>query len=116
MTVARVPVRVAGFSKYHATPTVVDGVRFDSHLEARHYSQLRLLQRIGSVLELERQPVFDLVVGGCCVARYIADFRVVFADGEIQIRDCKGVRTPVYRLKRKLFEALYPFRIVEIIR
>ncbi len=31
--------------KYHAEPTIVDGIRFDSKKEATRYAELRLLER-----------------------------------------------------------------------
>jgi hypothetical protein len=112
------PVRMAQKrrSKYRAIPTVIDGARFDSRLEARYYATLQLEQRIGAVLEIRRQPNYLLEVNGVWVGRYVADYEVVRADGEIQVVDCKGFRTQTYKLKRRLFEALYPFRIVEVTR
>lgn len=43
--------------------------------------------------------------------RYIADFKVVYSDGEVAIEDVKGwggYTTPEFKLKRKLFEFRYP--------
>jgi hypothetical protein len=118
MKITARPVRLetARRSKYRAIPTVLDGHRFDSRLEARYYATLQLEQRIGAVLEIRRQPNYLLEVNGVWVGRYVADYEVVRADGEIQVVDCKGFRTQTYKLKRRLFEALYPFRIVEITR
>ncbi len=45
---------------------------------------------------------------------YKADFRYeVTATGERVIEDVKGVRTAVYRLKKKLVKALYGIEIIE---
>jgi hypothetical protein len=116
MRTAARPVRLETVrrSKYRAIPTVIDGARFDSRLEARYYATLQLEQRAGFVREFRRQPNYLLEVNGVWVGRYVADYEVVRADGEIQVVDCKGFKTPVYRLKRRLFEALYPFRILEV--
>ena len=55
-------------SKYHAEPTIIDGIRFASHKEAKYYLQLRQLQRAGEVIEIECQPVFGLIPAHrkCC--------------------------------------------------
>jgi hypothetical protein len=45
---------------------------------------------------------------------YIADFTYFEKDGQQVIEDVKGVRTPVYRLKKKIIEAEYGIAITEI--
>jgi hypothetical protein len=100
-------------SKYHARATTVDGIRFASAAEARRYSELILLQSAGEITDLELQPHYKCVVNGQNVATYIADFRYI-EHGKVIVEDVKGVRTPVYRLKKKLVEALYGIEIVEI--
>ncbi len=99
--------------KYGALPTIVDGIRFASRREARRYQALDLLQRAGEIRDLELQPAFPIRVNDVTVAKYVADFRYVTRMGEVVIEDAKGVRTPVYRLKKKLVEALYGVRILE---
>ena len=108
-------------SKYGAQPQMVDGVRFASKREAKRYCELKLLQAIGEVKELDLQPRFPLYV---CrrqnaeltkVCDYVADFRYREGPtGVLVIEDAKGVRTPVYRLKRKMFEAQYGIQIREV--
>ena len=101
-------------SKYHARPTTIDGVRFASAAEARRYGQLMLLQKLGEISGLELQPRFPIVIDGKLCATYVADF-AYFTQGERVVEDVKGMITPVYRLKKKLVEALYPgTKIVEV--
>ena len=45
-------------SKYNAVKTEVDGVVFDSKLEAKRYSELKMLLRSGIISELELQKKF----------------------------------------------------------
>jgi hypothetical protein len=105
--------------KYHAQPTEVDGIRFDSKREARRYSELRLLERAGEITHLERQPEYPIIVKGEKVRalpdkrgrqgsplKYVADF-AYFADGKRVVEDCKGMDTPVSRLKRALVRHIY---------
>lgn len=99
-------------SKYHAIKTEVDGFVFASRKEANRYSQLKLLEGAGEIHNLELQPKFPLVVNGKSIGTYIADFSYV-EDGELITEDVKGVKTPVYRLKKKLVQALYNVTIHE---
>ena len=101
-------------SKYNAVRTVVDGITFASKAEARRYGELKLAQAAGEIYGLALQPKFPLVVNGVKVATYIADFEY-FTDGARRvIEDVKGVRTPVYRLKKKLTEVLHGVTITEV--
>lgn len=105
-------------SKYHATPTVVDGFRFASMAEARRYRELLLMQRAKQIHNLELQPPFDLKVVGAKgvvrVGRYVADFRYDLPTGESVVEDVKGVKTALYRLKKKMVEAQYGIQITEV--
>jgi hypothetical protein len=100
-------------AKYGAMPTVVDGVRFASRKEARRYQVLLTWQRAHLISELELQPPFRLVVNGIGVGTYRADFAYL-VDGRQVVEDVKGVRTPVYRLKKRMVEAQYGIEIIEV--
>jgi len=93
-------------NKYRAVKTEVDGIVFDSKREAARYMELMLLQRAGEISHLELQPVYECVVNGKKICTYRADFRYFTKLGNI-VEDVKGVKTPIYRLKKKLVEALY---------
>jgi len=97
-------------SKYNAAPTFVDGIRFPSKREAARYVQLTLARRGGEVLRFWRQVPFDLPGG----VKYRLDFMVHWKDGNVTYEDVKGVRTPVYKLKKKQVEELYALKITEI--
>ena len=99
-------------SKYNAVKTEVDGFVFDSKAEARRYSELKLLERVGEIEKLELQPKFPIVVNGKKIATYIADFKYI-SYGSLVIEDVKGMKTPIYRLKKKLVEAIYSIEIKE---
>ena len=104
-------------NKYRAIPTVVDGIRFASKAEAKHYGVLKIRERAGEITDLELQPEYPIIVNGVRVAIYRADFRFMgrTKHGYIQmIVDVKGMRTPVYKLKKKLVEALYGITITEV--
>jgi hypothetical protein len=107
-------------SKYRAQPTEVDGIRFHSKAEARRYSELKMLEKAGEIKELELQPKFPLCAhprmngAGVKVCDYVADFRYRKGPrGLLVIEDVKGMKTPVYRLKKKWFQAQYGIEITE---
>lgn len=99
-------------SKYRNVKTTVDGQTFDSAKEARRYTELKMLEKAGTIRGLRRQVVFDLEANGTLVCRYVADFLYHHGESEI-VEDVKGVRTDVYRLKKKLMKACYGIEILE---
>jgi hypothetical protein len=86
-----------------------------SKLEARRCDELHLLQRAGEVYTLKAHPQrsWALTVGKIEVGKYVSDFDYMDRDGRLIVEDCKGVATPVYRLKKKLMLALYGIEVSE---
>ncbi len=102
-------------SKYGNTKTVVDGITFASKAEAKRYGELKLLERAGEIRNLELQPKFALVgLGATKVCSYRADFSYRYTNGPLVVEDVKGMKTPVYRLKAKLFRDNFGFSITEV--
>ena len=93
-------------SKYGAVRTTVEGKAFASKREAARYCVLALLARQGHIKNLVCQVRYPLTVNGQLVCTYVADFCYQDIGGEQIIEDCKGFRTPIYRLKSKLFTAV----------
>lgn len=93
--------------KYRNRPTMVDGTRFDSKKEARRYIYLKALEREGEISKLRLQPRYPLAFGGMHICVYIGDFEYCDAGGRTITEDAKGVKTPEFILKAKLFHALY---------
>lgn len=101
-------------TKYRAKPTTVDGIRFHSKKESQRYLQWKLLEHSGAISCLELQPSFRLIVNDKLIATYRADAKYLDTKtGELVIEDVKGMRTREYKLKKKLFEALYGRTITE---
>lgn len=100
-------------NKFGAIRTVAEGRTFDSKAEATRYLELRRMEDAGVIRELECQPRFPLVVNGVKIAEYYGDFLYKDKSGATCLEDVKGVRTAVYKMKRRLFETLYGIRIIE---
>ena len=101
-------------SKYRNVITYIDGHKFDSKAEARRYQQLVLLQRAGVISGLKLQPPFELQAkfrgtDGKMVRAitYIADFQYN-ENGRVVVEDVKGKQTDVFKIKKKLFNEVYP--------
>lgn len=101
-------------SKYRNVRCVIDGVRYDSFAEGRRGEELRLLERVGKIANLRIHPKYDLHVRGVKVGTYAPDFDYLEPGRGIIVEDVKGVRTAVYKLKKKIFEAEYGMKITEI--
>ncbi len=104
--------------KYGNFKTIVDGIKFDSQLEANRYKILKAAQNQGLIKNLELQPKFLLQSGfynkhplksykhweKMQPINYIADFRYTRReDATCIIEDTKGLATPEYKLKLKMF-------------
>ena len=104
-------------NKYRAKKTTIDGITFDSKKEAARYAELKLMERGKAIKYLKLQPEFPIEVKDhkgdyVKICTYKADF--VYHEGDrLIVEDVKGVRTPVYKLKKKLVEALYGIEIIE---
>lgn len=108
--------------KYNAKKTVVDNVTFDSKAEARRYQELKLLEQAGEIQGLQLQPQFILLEPFIDSSGkrqrpiiYKADFQYK-ENGQDMVEDVKGVLTPEFKLKVKLFLHKYPqyqFRVTK---
>lgn len=98
----------------------MDGITFDSVKEYRRWCELSLLERAGTIQNLQRQVKFELIpsqrIDEKVVERpctYIADF-VYTENGKMVVEDTKGFRTTDYIIKRKLLLWVHGIRIQEI--
>lgn len=96
--------------KFRAKPTESDGIKFSSKKESLRYNMLKILQAKGDVLFFLRQTPFHLPGN----TKYVCDFLVFWTDGNVTIEDVKGMKTPMYILKKKQVEDMYPIEITEI--
>jgi hypothetical protein len=106
--------------KYNAIRTWCGGYWFASKREARRYTELLLLEAAGEVRDIELQPAYPLTAPTpdgslVSIAKYVGDFRYVdTVSGETVLEDVKGVRTQVYKLKKRWVEAQYGIAVKEV--
>lgn len=101
-------------NKYKNKKVIVNGKVFDSKKEAKRYLELIQLEQAGLIKDLETQKKFLLLdtfkKNGKTYKQisYYADFVYfdVYSKKTI-VEDVKGVKTEVYKIKKKLFEFIY---------
>ncbi len=110
--------------KYGRKKKEFDGIMFDSTLEADCWPILKLWESMGIVRELIRQPIFVLQEKFVEAStdgprkthraiKYVADFQFKTSPdnrfmAETVVIDAKGVKTPAFRIKEKMFRQKFP--------
>jgi hypothetical protein len=79
----------------------------DSKFEAGKAQELELLKKAKEIKDFREQVKIPLIVNGYNIANYYFDFEIEHNDGSIEYIETKGYATDVWKLKWKLFEALY---------
>lgn len=104
-------------SKYGSKKVELDGHIFDSKIEAKYYEQLKWLQAHKEIKSYKLQPRYLLLESFKKNGRthrkmeYIADFEIKHLDGSIEVIDVKGMETEAFKIKRKLFENRYDYKL-----
>tara|TARA_Y100000816_G_scaffold203866_1_gene150253 strand:- start:139 stop:474 length:336 start_codon:yes stop_codon:yes gene_type:complete len=99
------------YNKYKAIKTKIDNITFDSKKEARRYTELKQMQKIGVIKELQCQPRIPLVVNGKQIGHYVGDFKYLDKLTNTYILEdvkTEATKTPIYRLKKKILETYKP--------
>jgi len=84
-----------------------NGFRYDSGFEAAYAMELDQRLKNKEIKSYERQVNLDLVVNNFIVCQYRIDFIIYHLDGTLEYVETKGYPTDIWKLKWKLFEALY---------
>ena len=112
-------------NKYKNKKVMIDGELFDSKKEAIRYQQLKSLEKIHAISDLQRQVKYTLIPSqkdenGKVIEQkcsYIADF-VYRQNGQIVVEDVKGYRKggayAVFAIKRKLMLQKYGIKVKEV--
>ena len=107
-------------SKYKNKKVEYKGMKFDSKKEYLRYLVLEDMQRKGEISGLQMQVPFVLVpsfqLNGIKYKgmKYVADF-VYKKDGKLVVEDIKGMKTDVYKIKRKLMAYMHKIEIKEVL-
>lgn len=93
--------------KFNAKKAESDGITFSSKAERAYYHRLNFLKQTGEVLFFLRQVPLHLPGN----TKYVVDYQVFYADGTVSFVDVKGMSTPMFILKKKQVEDIYPIEI-----
>ncbi len=105
-------------SKYRAKTVRIDGVLFDSLKEVKRYEQLKMLQNVGIISDLQTQVDYELNEGGKYSMKYLADFTYI-CDGNLFVEDVKPfdkktgkfILSATFKKKAKLMKRIYNIEI-----
>lgn len=104
-------------TKYGSKKIEVNGIVFDSKIEANYYEHLKWLLEHKEIKSFSLQPRYLLQEAFKKNGRtyrkieYIADFEIHHLDGSIEVVDVKGMETEAFKIKKKLFEKKYPHKL-----
>lgn len=85
----------------------------DSVLEANVCNQLHVMFPES---EIQTQKTFKFYVNEQKITGHRVDFFVTHRDGVEEVYEAKGIETDVWKIKHRLFEALYPEIPYHVIR
>lgn len=103
-------------NKYNNKKVTIKDLIFDSKKESYRFMQLKVLEMSGKITELKLQPQYILQNGFTDnfgkkhrSIEYRADFEYHNTEENLTIvEDVKGMKTDIYKLKKKLFLYKYP--------
>lgn len=105
-------------TKFNAKKTMVDGINFDSEVESKYYVHLMKLKRAGEIKDFTMQPAFVLQEAfskhgeDFPAIKYKGDFQVWYNDGTTKVIDVKGMKTPEFKLKEKLYAKQFDVQLI----
>ena len=93
----------------------IDGITFDSKVEGLYYEKLKMDKAKGLIMNFELQPKYiiqpkfiDTFGKKIQAITLKADFLIYEIDHTLTVIDIKGMATPEAKIKRKMFDYVYP--------
>ena len=77
-------------------------------LEADYCNELCLRKKTKDIRSYSTQHKIEIIVAGKRIANHYVDFLVETKGGGFEFHEVKGYATDVWKIKKKLVEALYP--------
>lgn len=100
-------------TKYLNKKCEYQGIKFDSIKERNRFIYLKQLEEKGTIKDLKLQVKFPVIVNKKRICSYVSDFTYYdeFGYHVVDVKSPITAKNPVFRLKKKLVEALYNFEI-----
>lgn len=96
------------WNKFSNKRTEYNGTYYDSIKEADYAQELDLRVKGKDLKEWKRQVPIELVINGQKICTYKIDFVEIDHNDNEVYTEIKGFETPEWKLKWKIFDALYP--------
>lgn len=103
-------------SKYGARKKEYNGTVYASAFEAKYAAELDWRKKAGDIKDWRGQVTFNLVVNNKLICKYIIDFVIIHNDNSKEYIETKGFETRDWKIKRKLFQALFPDKKYKVVK
>lgn len=103
-------------SKYGARKKEYNGIVYASAFEARYAADLDWRKRAGDIKDWRGQVTFHLKVNEILICKYIIDFVIIHNNDSKEYIETKGFETRDWKIKRKLFQALFPDKKYKVVK
>ena len=94
-------------NKYGNIEREYNGILYVSKKEAAYAQELDLRKKAEDIKDWKRQVKISLDVNGYHICNYYVDFEIEHNDESKELVEIKGFETEIFRLKRKLLEAVF---------
>ncbi|KKM67559.1 hypothetical protein LCGC14_1469900 [marine sediment metagenome] len=94
-------------NKYFAKSSIYNEISYHSIKEAEYAQELDLRIKAKDIKSWERQVRIDIKVYDQHICNYYIDFVVTHNDKSLEYIEVKGFETETWRLKWKMFEAMF---------
>lgn len=95
------------YNKYGNVKQTYNGYSYDSKAEADYAMELDLRVKAKDIQLWERQYKVSIDINDIHICNYYVDFRIFHNDKSYELIEIKGMETDLWRLKRKLLEAIW---------
>ena len=95
------------YNKYGAKPTIYNGIKYHSKFEAEYAQKLDWRVKAKDIKCWGRQTKIGLSVNDKHICNYFIDFTIIHNDKTVEQVEIKGMETATWKLKWKLFLAIY---------
>lgn len=93
-------------NKFNAKRSTYNGRNYHSKMEASYAMELDWRIKAGEVKEWIPQYKLELYVNGKKICNYYMDFKVIMADGSVELHEVKGFETDLWKMKWRITEAI----------
>jgi hypothetical protein len=94
-------------NKYNNVSCRYNDYIYDSKKEVDYAKELDMRLRAKDIKGWDRQFKVSIDINGFHICNYFVDFRIFENDGSFTLIEIKGMETMIWRLKRKLLEAVW---------